>query len=144
MSLYLPNLNHLLMLFRRNWIELVNGVRLFQMFGSCFRKAEAIEMQKVGLWAHYACRWLSSIQVLNCCLAAPLIPQMPPSGMNKSRYLYTTSYHTVCEGTGRAKKVSAIGTPKIQKFRLFPTTYAKIKIFWRRFLEKSRSKVFSL
>ena len=52
--------------------------------------------------------------------------------------------HTVCEGTGRAKKVSAIGTPKIQKFRLLPTTYAKIRIFWRRFLEKSQFKVFSL
>ena len=27
------------------------------------------------------------------------------------------------------KKVTAIGTPKIQNFRPFPTTYAKIKNF---------------
>ena len=52
--------------------------------------------------------------------------------------------HTVWEGPVRPKKVSAIGTPKIQNFRSFPTTYAKIKIFWRRFLEKSRFKDFPL
>ena len=52
--------------------------------------------------------------------------------------------HTVWEGPVRPKKVSAIGTPKIQNFRSFPTTYAKIKNFWRRFLEKSRFKDFPL
>ena len=33
-------------------------------------------------------------------------------------------------------------TAKIQIFRLFPTTYAKIKRFWRPILEKSRFDVF--
>ena len=42
--------------------------QLFRIIMSVCTVWEAIEMQKVGLWAHYACRWLSSIQVLNCCL----------------------------------------------------------------------------
>ena len=52
--------------------------------------------------------------------------------------------HTVWEGPVRPKNVSAIGTPKIQNFRSFPTTYVKIKNFWQRFLETLRFKDFPL